>query len=61
MSIIYSGESKSISSDLKKNYWGSLFGSSEALALVEFAESNQGVILYVARDIKHFDEMHINF
>jgi len=58
MSIIYSGESKSISSDLKKNYWGSLFGSSEALALVEFAESNQGVILYVARDIKHFDEIN---
>ena len=40
MSIVYPQESGSFSSDLKKNYWGSLFGSSEALALIELAESN---------------------
>jgi len=58
MSIVYPEKSKSISSDLKKNYWGSLFNSSEALALIEFAESNKGVILYIARDIKHHDEIN---
>ncbi len=58
MSIVYPEESKSISSDFRKNYWGSLFGSSEALALLEFAESNQGFVLYIARDIKHYDEIN---
>jgi len=58
MSIVYPEKSKSISFDLKKNYWGSLFNSSEALALIEFAESNKGVILYIARDIKHHDEIN---
>ena len=57
MSIVYPQESGSFSSDLKKNYWGSLFGSSEALALTEFAESNKGVVLYIARDIAHHDEI----
>ena len=57
MSIVYPEESKSISSDFRKNYWGSLFGPSEALALLEFAESNQGFALYIARDIKHYDEI----
>ena len=57
MSIVYPKESGSFSSDLKKNYWGSLFGSSEALALTEFAESNKGVVLYIARDIAHHDEI----
>ena len=51
MSIVYPEESKSISSDFRKHYWGSLFGPSEALALLEFAESNQGFVLYIARDI----------
>ena len=37
MSIVYPQESGSFSSDLKKNYWGSLFWSSEALALIELA------------------------
>ena len=58
MSIVYPEESKSISSDFRKNYWGSLFGPSEALALLEFAESNQGFVLYIARDIKHYDEIN---
>ena len=58
MSIVYPEKSKSISSGLKKNYWGSIFGSSEALALIELAESNKGVVLYIARDIKHYDEIN---
>ena len=35
MSIVYPAESISINSDFKKNYWGSLFGPSEALELIE--------------------------
>jgi len=58
MSIVYPAESRSITSDFKKNYWGSLFGPSEALALLEFAESNNGILLYIARDIKHYDEIN---
>ena len=58
MSIVFPAESNSISSDFKKDYWGSLFGPSEALALLEFAESNDGFVLYIARDIKHFDEIN---
>ena len=57
MSIVYTQEFESLSSDLKKNYWGSLFGSSEALALIEFAELNKGVVLYIAKDIAHYDEI----
>ncbi len=57
MSIVYPQESGSFSFDLKKNYWGSLFGSSEALALIELAESNKSVVLYIARDIAHHDEI----
>ena len=57
MSIVYPQESGSFSFDIKKNYWGSLFGSSEALALIELAESNKGVVLYIARDIAHHDEI----
>ena len=58
MSIVFPAESNSISSDFKKDYCGSLFGPSEALALLEFAESNDGFVLYIARDIKHFDEIN---
>ena len=57
MSIVYPAESRSITSDFKKNYWGSLFGPSEALALIELVESNEGIVLYIARDIKHHDEI----
>ena len=45
MSLVYPAESKSIPSDFRKNYWGSLFGPSEALALIEYAESNEGFVL----------------
>ena len=56
MSILYSEELKPVSHGLI-NYWGSLFGSSEALALIEFAESKNKVILYIANDISHCDEI----
>jgi transcription-repair coupling factor (superfamily II helicase) len=58
MSLVYPAESKSIPSDFRKNYWGSLFGPSEALALLEFAESNEGFVLYIASDIKHYDKIN---
>ncbi|MDB4038529.1 transcription-repair coupling factor [Candidatus Thioglobus sp.] len=62
MSILYSEEFKPFSSGLK-NYWGSLYGSSEALALIEFAESQKQVVLYIAKDIAHYDEVRkaLNF
>ena len=62
MSILYSEEFKPFSSGLK-NYWGSLYGSSEALALIEFAESQKQVVLYIAKDITHYDEVRkaLNF
>jgi transcription-repair coupling factor (superfamily II helicase) len=58
MSLVYPAESKSIPSDFRKNYWGSLFGPSEALALLEFAESNEGFVLYIASDIKQYDKIN---
>ena len=58
MSIVQPHESKSISSDFKKNYWGSLVGPSEALALLEYAEASKGLVLYIASDIKHYDEIN---
>ncbi len=56
MSILYSEKFKPFSFGLK-NYWGSLFGSSEALALIEFAESQNQIILYIAKDIAHSEEI----
>ena len=56
MSILYPEEFKPFSYGLK-SYWGSLFGSSEALALIEFAESTNQVVLYIAKDISHYDEV----
>ena len=59
MSIVYPAESISFNSDFKKNYWGSLFGPSEALALIELVESNEGIVLYIARDIKPVSYTHL--
>ena len=56
MSILYPEEFKPFAPGLK-SYWGSLFGSSEALALIEFAESKNQVVLYIAKDISHYDEV----
>lgn len=41
----------------QKFYWGSLYGSAQALALIEFAKTQDNVILVVANDISHFDQL----
>lgn len=41
----------------QKFYWGSLYGSAQALALIEFAKIQDQVILVVANDITHFDQL----
>ncbi|KAA0448404.1 MAG: DEAD/DEAH box helicase, partial [Candidatus Thioglobus sp.] len=47
--------------DLFKNtqkvYWGSLRGSAQALALIEFTKAQQQVILVAADDISHFEQL----
>ena len=47
----------------KKTYWGSLYGSADALALVEFAKKQSQVVLVIANDIAHFDKLYhsLNF
>ena len=62
MSIIYPNDFRPFSAGLTDN-WGALFGSSEALALIEFAESNNQVVIYIAKDIAHYDEIRkaLNF
>ena len=56
MSVFYPEDFKPFSSGLT-NHWGSLYGSSEALALLEFAESQKRVLVYIAKDIAHYDEI----
>lgn len=41
----------------QKFYWGSLYGSAQALALIEFAKTQDQVILVVANDITHFEQL----
>ena len=53
MNILYPENCKTFSSG-STYYWGSLFGSSDALALIEFAKTQQQVVLYVAKDITHY-------
>ena len=62
MSIFYPKDFRPFSSGLT-NFWGELYGSSEALTLLEFAESNKQVIIYIAKDIAHYDEIRkaLNF
>ena len=62
MNILYPEDRKTFSSG-STSYWGSLFGSSEALALIEFAKTQQQVVLYVAKDITHYVQIQraLNF
>ena len=62
MNILYPENYKTFSSG-STCYWGSLFGSSEALALIEFAKTQQKVVLYVAKDITHYVQIQkaLNF
>ncbi len=41
----------------QKFYWGSLYGSAQALALIEFAKAQDQVVLVIANDIVHFDHL----
>lgn len=41
----------------QKFYWGALYGSAQALALIEFAQCQEQVILVVANDIVHFNQL----
>lgn len=47
----------------KKTYWGSLYGSADALALIEYAQQQPQVVLLVANDIAHLDTLYqsLNF
>ncbi len=62
MNILYPEDRKAFSPG-STYHWGSLFGSSEALALIEFAKTQQQVVLYVAKDIKHYVQIQraLNF
>ena len=62
MSILYADDCKAFASGLTF-HWGSLYGSSEALALIEFAQKSESVVLYVAKDISHYEKIQkaLNF
>ena len=42
----------------QKTYWGSLYGSADALALIEFARSENKTILLIANDIAHLESLY---
>ncbi len=56
MSQLYLQDSAPFNSG-QKNYWGSLYGSAQALALIEFAKVHNQVILVIADNIAHFDQL----
>ena len=57
MCFIYSNDVET-SKIGQKTYWGSLYGSADALALVEFAKSAKQTVLLIANDIAHFDSLY---
>ncbi len=56
MNTIYPEDRKAFASGLTY-YWGSLYGSSEALSLIEFAKTHKQVVLYIAKDISQSREI----
>ena len=62
MNVLYPDDCNEFASGLTF-HWGSLFGSAEALALIEFAQKRDCVVLYVARDISHYEQIQtaLNF
>ena len=56
-------EKTPLSNPGQKTYWGSLYGSADALALVEYAQQQSQVILLIANDIAHLDILYksLNF
>lgn len=47
----------------QKIYWGSLYGSAQALALIEYVSAQQQVVLLIANDIGHYNHLYkaLNF
>ncbi len=41
-----------------KSHWGSLYGSADVLALSEFVRQQSNVVLLIANDIAHFNQLH---
>ena len=56
MSQLYLQDSAPFKSG-QKFYWGSLYGSAQALALIEFAKVHNQVVLVIADNISHFDQL----
>ena len=60
MSVLYPEDCNPFASGLTF-HWGSLFGSAEALALIEFTQKHECVVLYIARNISHFEQIQRAF
>lgn len=62
MQYLYPDKLKCFQSN-QKTYWGSLYGSADALALIEFTNQQQQVILVITDDTGHFDNLYksLNF
>jgi transcription-repair coupling factor (superfamily II helicase) len=56
MSVLYPDDCNAFASGLTF-HWGSLYGSAEALALIEFTQKHSCVVLYIARDIRHYEQI----
>ena len=56
-------EEVSASNSGRKFFWGSLYGSADALALIEYIQQDPQVILLIADNIAHLDSLHksLNF
>ena len=56
MSILYPEKTEPVSG--LKSYWGSLYGSAKALALIDFVQKKQErVLLYIANDISQYESI----
>ncbi|WP_428086579.1 transcription-repair coupling factor [Candidatus Thioglobus sp.] len=56
MSYLYPDKTLALNSG-KKTYWGSLYGSAQALALIEYLQNQPQVVLLIADDIAHLDSL----
>jgi len=62
MSYLYPNKTP-VSNSGQKSYWGSLYGSADALALIEYVQQQPQVVLFIANDIAHQDTLYqaLNF
>ena len=56
MRYLYTHNAKSFKSG-QQFHWGSLYGSAQSLALIEFAKTQKQTVLVVANDIAHYNEI----